>query len=254
MFSAEILRADPSAVLLFSGGITRPIHPFQSEAQSYLALAFETNLVPLHLQSRAFTEDYALDSFQNLLFSIMRYHELALAALAATATAADGATAADAAAGTEHEAKTSSSWPEKITVIGFEMKRKRFVELHRTALRWPEARFEYIGVDLADSEKSQRAAQGEVSSRSKKPITPTPLSISYSTPQMLHGYQPYTRDLYGCTGELALKRISRNPFAKFHPYYTTNPELAPLIDWCPAEGSSAGSVEAQIYTGPLPWD
>lgn len=69
----------------------------------------------------------------------MRYHELAIAA------------------------GKSPSWPEKITIVGFEMKRRRFVELHRAALRWPQDRFHYIGVDLADREKSEQAAQGEVS-------------------------------------------------------------------------------------------
>ena len=147
-------------MLLFSGAVTRLTHPFQSEAQSYLQLALSNNLIPPHLQGRAFTEDYALDSFQNLFFSIMRFHEIALAAQTSANT--DTNTAAVGIGDVNRETRRNT-WPEKITVVGFEMKRARFVELHRAALRWPKERFEYIGVDLADTEKREQAAQGEVS-------------------------------------------------------------------------------------------
>lgn len=53
-------------------------------------------------------------------------------------------------------------YPEYITVIGYEMKRKRFEELHSKALRWPHGRFEYIGID-ANSEKGMGGGnEGEV--------------------------------------------------------------------------------------------
>jgi hypothetical protein len=149
-------------MLIFSGAVTRPTHPFQSEAQSYLQLALSNNLIPPHLQRRAFTEDYALDSFQNLFFSIMRFHEIALAA--PTSANADTNTAVVGIRNANRETRRNT-WPEKITVVGFEMKRARFVELHRAALRWPKERFEYIGVDLADAEKREQAAEGEVSRR-----------------------------------------------------------------------------------------
>ena len=38
-------------------------------------------------------------------------------------------------------------WPSRITVVGYEMKRRRFAELHRVALRWPADRFDYVGID-----------------------------------------------------------------------------------------------------------
>ena len=43
------------------------------------------------------------------------------------------------------------------------MKRKRFEELHRAALRWPKERFRYVGVDLKNHEDSTVAETGEVS-------------------------------------------------------------------------------------------
>lgn len=110
-----------------------------TEASSYYRLAHITNLFNLSSSAshapnlphttaidpdltpifpRATTEDYALDSYQNLLFSIARFREV------------------------------SGTFPRRITIIGFDMKRRRFEDLHRNAIRWPRDRFGYVGVDL----------------------------------------------------------------------------------------------------------
>jgi hypothetical protein len=133
---AEIAVADPSAILIFSGGVTRPNSPSQSEAQSYLRLALDSGLLTNRTHI-AFAEDYALDSFQNLLFSVSRFHEVV---------------------------RGSYRWPKKITVVGFEMKRRRFEELHRKAIRWPSSKFQYIGVDVVDEAARAEGWKGEVSS------------------------------------------------------------------------------------------
>lgn len=133
---AAIAVADPSAVLIFSGGVTRPNSPSQSEAQSYLRLALDSGLL-MNRTHIAFAEDYALDSFQNLLFSVARFHEVV---------------------------NGPYRWPEKITVVGFEMKRRRFEELHRKAIRWPTSKFQYVGVDIEDEADRAKHWKGEVSS------------------------------------------------------------------------------------------
>jgi len=133
-----------------------------------------------------------LDSFQNLLFSIARFHE------------------------------HTGSYPQKITVVGYEMKRARFVELHRTAIRWPESRFNYIGIDM-DGDNSQ-ARQGE----------------------RQNGYLPYLSDLYGCHTYLANKRRQRNYDARYPPYYLSSPDLRSLLGWCP-------QAPTQLFGGTLPW-
>jgi hypothetical protein len=142
ILSVELYKSDPSAVLIFSGGVTRVGHPTQSEGQSYLALSLSNGL--LKEGDRVFTEDFALDSFQNLLFSIARYHELAVASASGSGI------------------PSSAAWPSKITVVGFEMKRRRFVELHRRALKLPENQFEYVGVDFADETSRTIGWEGEV--------------------------------------------------------------------------------------------
>ena len=72
-----------------------------------------------------------MDSYQNLLFSIGRFREFA------------------------------GHFPTKITVVGYEFKRARFIELHRKAIRWPIQTFDYVGVD-PEHEDIADARAGEV--------------------------------------------------------------------------------------------
>ena len=116
----------------FTSGQTRP-YSTTTEAESYLRVALNSGFIPPEAFPfiRATTEDHALDSFQNLLFSIARFHEY------------------------------TGNYPTKITVVGYEMKRRRFTDLHRAALRWPQTKFHYIGID-AEGETAT-AQEGEVS-------------------------------------------------------------------------------------------
>lgn len=82
--------------------------------------------------TRVTVEDAALDSFQNVLFSIARFREL------------------------------TGVYPTRITVVGHNFKRRRFEELHRIALRWPKLRFTYEGVPLGSEADEREAAAGEV--------------------------------------------------------------------------------------------
>lgn len=43
--------------------------------------------------------------------------------------------------------RVTGHYPTKITVVGFGMKRRRFEDIHRTAMRWPAEQFTYIGID-----------------------------------------------------------------------------------------------------------
>ena len=76
---------------------------------------------------RAYTEEHARDSYENLLFSLCRFHEL------------------------------TGSWPRNVTVVGYEFKRHRFEALHREAVAFPAARFAYVGTPAA----TPRAEAGE---------------------------------------------------------------------------------------------
>ncbi|KAF5345270.1 hypothetical protein D9758_008499 [Tetrapyrgos nigripes] len=194
--AAQLALEDTRSLVIFSGGQTRPAATI-TEGESYLQLALQADVFHISFSSviRATSENYALDSFQNLLFSIARFHEY------------------------------TGRYPQKITVVGYEMKRRRFTELHREAIRWPTDRFFYIGIDPDDGpEERANAMDGELQ----------------------NGFIPYTKDLYGCHTQLVFKRLLRNPHLRFHSYYTSSPELRELLDWCPEDMDA-------LFHQKLPW-
>lgn len=115
-------------------GQTRP-NSTATEADSYLLLATRLNLLPSsgNAFSRSTTERHALDSYQNLLFSIARFHEY------------------------------TGRYPDKITIIGYMMKKRRYMELHAMAIKWPKGKLEYVGIDAVGD--ADAAMEGEVRNR-----------------------------------------------------------------------------------------
>jgi len=226
--------ADDRSLLIFSGGSTRPSTP-TPESHSYLFLARALSLlstpssVPADnfdsLSHRTTTEDHALDSYQNVLFALARFRAF------------------------------TGRYPTRMTVVGFEMKRKRFEELHLRAVRWPSVQdhWSYVGIDMEDVRGSlEEAERGEV----------------------LNGLTPYTHDLYGCHGPLLSKRRARNAaHRQTHGYHASAPELSGLLEWCPGPDSGRSSRDRAavgddwgsdaafgadhftgVFPGALPWD
>jgi hypothetical protein len=74
VYRADLALSDPTSLLIYSGGQTRPT-ALSTEAFSYLRLAIASSALPQPFK-RATTEDFALDSFQNLMFSVARFHEV----------------------------------------------------------------------------------------------------------------------------------------------------------------------------------
>ncbi|CAE7478516.1 unnamed protein product [Symbiodinium natans] len=154
----EAAALDPKALLIFSGGQTRAAAGPRDEGWSYYRVAEyfdwwgETTSRPdlwteaqqrsqrtstyLPVAQRTVTEEFALDSFQNVLFSLCRFREVV------------------------------GHYPDKITVVSFTFKKHRFSELHRGALRFLGARFSYIGIqppagsrfDLVKAEAGEQEA------------------------------------------------------------------------------------------------
>ncbi|ORX97971.1 hypothetical protein K493DRAFT_215049 [Basidiobolus meristosporus CBS 931.73] len=98
-----------NSLLVFSGGQTRNNAGARSEAQSYWVKRMGL-LDTREISDRTTTEEHARDSYENVLFSLCRFHEV------------------------------TGSYPKNITVVGFEFKRTRFFEIHRVALGIPEER------------------------------------------------------------------------------------------------------------------
>jgi hypothetical protein len=137
---------------------------------------------PLSLRNRTIVEEYARDSWENLIFSICRFREL------------------------------TGRYPERLTILGLAFKEYRFQELHRRAIRWPKDRFDYVGfgavVEIPDGER-------------------------------VNAIEPFSRDLYACSGLLRKKKLSRDPFRRFHGIYgytASCPEMSELLRFCSRDG------------------
>lgn len=195
----DVLKQDEKSVLIFSGGETRPNAGPRSEAFSYWNIAqsllHQDDTIADEMKSsisqRMITEEYAKDSHENLLFSICRFSEM------------------------------TGNYPNQISVVGFEFKRKRFEDIHRHSIGYPVEQFHYIGIDPTDEDPAR--AEGELNNSVK----------------------PFEKDLYGCHGTLKQKKMNRNPFRRRHPYAASCPILAPLLNYCPSNNA--------LYHGPLPW-
>uniref|UniRef100_A0A6T6N489 DUF218 domain-containing protein n=1 Tax=Timspurckia oligopyrenoides TaxID=708627 RepID=A0A6T6N489_9RHOD len=190
----ELASRDPSALLLFSGGETRKESGPISEAQNYWKIADANGWFSgenTELRRRALTEEFSRDSFENLLFSICRFREI------------------------------TQRYPENITVISFSFKRARFQNIHAVALRFPQERFHFEGVDPPGMNQVDKV--GEISNAAG----------------------PFMNDPYGCSNRILVeKRLQRNPFRRIHSYPLGCPEIAPLFSLC----------DSKVYTGTLPWD
>ena len=181
----EEANRDKEALLVFSGGETRAVTGPTTEGHAYFLVADAMNLWPTGgtVRARATAEEFATDSFENLLFSIARFREV------------------------------TGDYPQKITVVSFTFKQRRFETLHAHALRWPPDRFSYIGVDPPASTgfDLQRATNGELENAAK----------------------PFEQDPYGCHSELLQqKRKDRNPFSRTAPYPLSAPEMKELLGYC----------------------
>ncbi|KAI1436440.1 hypothetical protein GGR50DRAFT_235797 [Xylaria sp. CBS 124048] len=114
------LADDPRAVLMFSGGPTRR-ETRLSESSSYANVAAANSYFQIISEDAASTrilkEERALDSYFNVLFSIVKFWS------------------------------TYGIWPTKLTSISHGFKRERIVDCHCAAMRYPLDCVTFIGVD-----------------------------------------------------------------------------------------------------------
>ncbi|KAI1274557.1 DUF218 domain-containing protein [Xylaria sp. FL0933] len=115
-----VLKDEPRSVLIFSGGPTRKETQL-SEASSYANLAAANSYFRIlpedDATSKIFNEERALDSYSNVLFSILQFWS------------------------------TYCTWPTKLTIVSHAFKRERLVDCHCGAIRFPLHRVNFVGVD-----------------------------------------------------------------------------------------------------------
>ncbi|CAN3366834.1 hypothetical protein DICA3_F05380 [Diutina catenulata] len=189
---------DDMSIAIISGGQTKKECGPVSESESYYRLAqrllelgdpkeadftddkSSTLRATGATLARVTTEEYARDSLENVLFSVCRFYEV------------------------------FSRYPKRITVVGFEFKRQRFLDLHLgQALGWDLSRVHYLG---------------------NSPTPPEDVRDEYfadlAVSEAKHAVEPFCNDWYGSRGVLAEKKRQRNPFGRVVPYAKTNPQLS----------------------------
>ncbi|KAI2630139.1 DUF218 domain-containing protein [Xylaria nigripes] len=116
----RVLRDDARSVLTFSGGPTRS-ETRLSEASSYANLTAANSYFQILTEEAACTrilkEERALDSYSNVLFSIVQFWS------------------------------TYGIWPAKLSIVSHAFKRERLVDCHCSAIRFPLGRVNFVGLD-----------------------------------------------------------------------------------------------------------
>jgi len=113
----EVAAEQPDSLLIFAGGQTDAAAGPRSEGQGYwLAADHNDWFGHPEVRHRATTEEFSLDSFQNLLYGVCRFREV------------------------------TGRYPDRIVAVGWKFKGPRF-DLHRRALRLPASIFRYEGVN-----------------------------------------------------------------------------------------------------------
>lgn len=192
--SIEVLQANPNAALVISGGQTKECCEPMLEARSYFKLGCAIMPTTMkELEQRVHLEEFARDSFENVLFLFCRFYEL------------------------------YGHYPLSVTIVGFEFKRKRFIEQHmELALKYPSSRTAYIG-------NSPNPQTLSVADRAQ-------YFIDLERSEKKHACDPFTEDWYGMRDPLRKKRELRNPFSRQHEYFRSNLPLRALL--CVLENSN----------------
>ena len=226
-------------------------------------------------EQHIFVEEFARDSYENLLFAVARFYEI------------------------------TGKYPKKITIVGFEYKRERFERVHRRAIRFPKADFHYVGIDYVEAaaaagvavpplvsdevmaalaagpptvaEASTAAATATTNINAQVALAPPPPPLvggarsnatEHSSLALALALPPASasahnaavaakflrspsdaatlayveKDTYLCAANLNTRR-KRNPQHRVEPYQRSAPHMAPLLRHCgPA-----------LFEGQLPW-
>lgn len=201
----RLLNENEESMLVFSGGPTKKDRTEISEAKSYSNVGKSNNYFSILqnpvLESQILLEEYAVDSYQNLLFSILLFHS------------------------------KFQRWPERITLVSHDFKEKRFLELHCPAIRWPEHRFRFVGINPPEEVVSIRVLEKGEKER---------------------GYGAFARDPYGVNDYLRGKREARG---------WTQERLAEMVDegGMPKEverllGLEGGESGDELFGELFPWE
>lgn len=215
--SLKCLEEDQNSYLVISGGQTKREAGPISESLSYYQLAKKlvtsggqisesgtSKSNDSDILDRITTEEFARDSFENVIFLICRYYEV------------------------------FNKYPEKITIVGFEFKRDRFLKHHLVqAMKFPLRSVTYIGNAPDPKENLEKYFEDLNQSEFR-------FAVRY-----------FQDDWYGKDQPLLKKKLTRNPFNRNHGYAESNPKLRLFLTAIHDLGS--GGNEMVDLLDEMPW-
>lgn len=198
----DITKSQSNSLMIISGGKTKADTPL-SEAHSYYQLL--VNIVGKNeTLARVKLEEYAKDSFENVLFLFCRFFEVA------------------------------GRYPDKVTIVGFEFKRYRFLMNHlQYAMNFPLTKAVYIGNSPTPSEARKDEYFKELHQS-----------------EYAHAIRHFEIDFYGRRDPLLKKKISRNPYDEHHSYIVSNPLLAEFLLAIETDGPDETAKNALVKWAP----
>ncbi|PLN84736.1 hypothetical protein BDW42DRAFT_30590 [Aspergillus taichungensis] len=170
-----LLEGDPGGLLVFSGGATKQDRTALTEGESYFNLAQDNNLFSFNVPpSQIRAEIHAVDSYQNILFSLLHFR------------------------------RATGAYPQRISVVTHEFKRPRFMKWHFPALGLRPIAGSLTSADVDDSRLDAKV----------RVIGINPPEEIASLEGLLAGEGKsgiglWRDDPYGVLGELAAKRRKR---------------------------------------------
>ena len=173
-----------------SSGPTKSAYTTLSEARSYLNLALARGLLDItdptvglngegvgpatpSMRERVFLDTYATDSYQNVLFPLLRFAGYL---------------------GTLPLQACQPLIPSRLIIVSHNFKRRRFMELHLPAVKFPVASTEYVGIDPAFEEDEDKGEQRR---------------MEIKEGDLKRGFGSWKEDLYGTGEVLSTKRKYR---------------------------------------------
>ncbi|MDA4133894.1 MAG: hypothetical protein OK454_12340, partial [Thaumarchaeota archaeon] len=184
-------------------------------------------LSPIPLSPRIMLEERALDSYYNILFSILEFWR--------------------------RNGQTAASWPERLTIVSHAFKRARLVDSHCAAIGFPLDRVAFIGINppnlpaallAADKASQELAAAGGLA----------PGEVSEEKAEAMKGVREtvglWSDDPHGVGKVLVGKRRTRNPWGVSQTLFLHDEERARSG----AETRTVGGTEALVEGGTRPWE
>lgn len=184
------LAADDRAALVFSGAATRQESPL-SEGRSYANLAAANNyfgllgadpVAPDAMLGRVLVEDQALDSYYNILFSLVTFW------------------------------RAHGVWPTRLTIVSHAFKKTRIVHGHcgPDAIDFPVARVRFIGINPPNL-PAEFGTTDKTSETTDQTTTGIDKAAAMKGAHDVLGH--WAADPHGIGPLLAGKRRARNPWA-----------------------------------------